>query len=103
SYGPEQQAFDLGAMDMFPQFTGNFDGPPCDFGHGPGLVMGYYDGNTVTAMWNYAQHYALSDNSYNTQFGPSSPGAINVISGNTANVQYVSGGSTVGVIAGGGT
>lgn len=22
-----------------------------------GLVMGYYDGNTVTALWNYAQHY----------------------------------------------
>ena len=19
--------------------------------------MGYYDGNTVTALWNYAQHY----------------------------------------------
>ncbi len=29
----------------------------------PGLVMGYYDGNTVTALWNYAQHYSLSDNS----------------------------------------
>ena len=23
-----------------------------------GLVMGYYDGNTVTALWNYAQHFA---------------------------------------------
>ncbi len=102
SYTPEQQAFDMGAMDMFPQFTGT-GGSTCDYGHGTGLVMGYYDGNTVTAMWNYAQHYALSDNSYNTQFGPSAPGAINVISGNTANVQYVSGGSTVGVIAGGGT
>jgi phospholipase C len=102
SYTPEQEAFDMGAMDMFPQFTGT-GGSTCDFGHGTGLVMGYYDGNTVTAMWNYAQHYALSDNSYNTQFGPSAPGAINVVSGNTANVQYVSGGSTVGVISGGGT
>ena len=99
SYSPEQQAFDMGAMDMFPQFTGV--GGSCDYGHGAGLVMGYYDGNTVTAMWNYAQHYALSDNSYNTQFGPSAPGAINLISGNTANVQYVSGGSTAGVISGG--
>jgi len=43
--------------------------------------MGYYDGNTVTAMWNYAQHYAMSDNSYDTAFGPSTPGAINLISG----------------------
>ena len=21
------------------------------------IVMDYYDGNTVTALWNYAQHY----------------------------------------------
>jgi phospholipase C len=102
SYTPEQQAFDFGAMDMFVQYTGT-GGSGCDYGHGAGLVMGYYDGNTVTAMWNYAQHYALSDNSYNTQFGPSAPGAVNLVSGNTANVQYVSGGSTIGVIAGGGT
>ncbi len=31
--------------------------------------MGYYDGNTVTALWNYAQHFALNDNSYGTNFG----------------------------------
>ena len=45
--------------------------------------MGYYDGNTVTGMWNYAQHYAMNDNSYNTNFGPSTPGALNLISGQT--------------------
>jgi phospholipase C len=45
--------------------------------------MGYYDGNTVTALWNYAQHFAMSDNSYGTTFGPSTPGAINLISGQT--------------------
>jgi phospholipase C len=45
--------------------------------------MGYFDGNTVTALWNYAQNFALNDNSYNTQFGPSSPGAVNLISGQT--------------------
>jgi phospholipase C len=45
--------------------------------------MGYYDGNTVTALWNYAQHYALNDNSFGTTFGPSTPGAINLVSGNT--------------------
>jgi len=104
NYGPEQQAFDLGAMDKFPDFVGqgNSVAFPCpDYSHGSGIVMGYYDGNTVTAIWNYAQHYAMSDNSFNTQFGPSSPGAINLISGNTADVQFVSGGSTAGVIAGG--
>ena len=50
--------------------------------YGPnGIVMDYYDGNTVTALWNYAQHFALNDNSYDSQFGPSTPGAINLIVG----------------------
>ena len=48
--------------------------------------MGYFDGNTVTALWNYAQHFAMSDNSYGTNFGPSTPGAINLISGQTNGV-----------------
>ena len=47
------------------------------------LVMDYYDGNTVTGLWNYAQHFAMSDNSYSTTFGPSTPGAINVTAANT--------------------
>jgi len=45
--------------------------------------MDYFDGNTVTALWNYAQHFAMSDNSYGTTFGPSSPGAVNATAGNT--------------------
>ena len=45
--------------------------------------MDYYDGNTVTALWNYAQNYAMSDNNWDTTFGPSTPGALNVISGTT--------------------
>jgi phospholipase C len=45
--------------------------------------MGYYDGNTVTAMWNYAQNYALNDNHYTTVYGPSTPGALDLISGQT--------------------
>ena len=44
--------------------------------------MDYYDGNTVTGLWNYAQNYAMSDNNYDTTFGPSTPGALNLISGN---------------------
>jgi phospholipase C len=44
------------------------------------------DGNVVTALWNYAQYYAMSDNSYGTVFGPSTPGAINLISGQTYGV-----------------
>jgi phospholipase C len=82
-YTPEQMAFHGGLMDLFPMSTGTPGPPP---GGSPifattGLVMGYYDGNTVTAFWNYAQHYAMSDNSYGTTFGPSTVGAINLISG----------------------
>ena len=51
--------------------------------------MDYYDGNTVTGLWNYAQHYAMSDNSYSTVFGPSTPGALNLVSGQTHGVYAV--------------
>lgn len=85
-YTPEQQAFDGGVMDVFPAFTGTAGPPPSAppaIVNTTGLVMGYYDGNTVTAMWNYAQHFAMSDNSYDTNFGPSTPGALNLIAGQT--------------------
>lgn len=45
--------------------------------------MGYYDGNTVTALWNYAQRFAMSDNCFSTTMTPSSPGHINLVSGLT--------------------
>ncbi len=53
-YTPEQQAFHGGLMDGFPKYTGT-PGPPPNGQTTNGLVMGYYDGNTVTAFWNYAQ------------------------------------------------
>jgi phospholipase C len=82
-YTDEQKSFDAGLMDKFLEFTG-VGGPGCiDYGFGKRLVMGYFDGNTTTAFWNYAQHFAMSDNSYNTTFGPSTPGALNLISGQT--------------------
>ena len=66
--------------------TGNGGtGSPAVF-NTPGLVMGYYDGNTVTALWNYAQYFAMNDNSYSTNFGPSTPGALNLVSGQTNGV-----------------
>jgi phospholipase C len=83
SYQNEQKAFDSGLMDKFVETVGRGAGRCLDYGKGVGLVMGYYDGNTVTALWNYAQHFAMSDNSYNTTFGPSTPGALNLISGQT--------------------
>ncbi|HUK56172.1 MAG TPA: alkaline phosphatase family protein [Nitrospiria bacterium] len=82
-YTDEQKAFDHGLMDKFVETVGRGAGTCVDYGYGPGLVMGYYDGNTVTALWNYAQNFAMSDNSYDAGFGPSAPGALNLISGQT--------------------
>lgn len=45
--------------------------------------MAYYDGNTVTALWNYAQRFSMSDNCFSTVMAPSSPGHINIVSGQT--------------------
>lgn len=81
SYAAEQRAYHNGRVDRFVEETGN-DHPGCD----PKSVMGYYDGATVTAMWNYAQHFAMSDNSYNTTYGPSTPGALNLVAGQTHGV-----------------
>jgi phospholipase C len=78
AYTAEQQAYDAGLLDKFVQYTGA-TGSGCN----PSQVMDYYDGNTVTALWSYAQHFAMSDNSYGTTFGPSTPGALNLISGQT--------------------
>src|SRR5580698_8656898 len=87
-YTPEQIAFDMGAMDLFPYSVGAAGPPPGGGGivDTTGLTMGYYDGNTVTALWNYAQNFAMSDNSYDTNFGPSTDGALNLVSGQTNGV-----------------
>lgn len=39
--------------------------------------------DTVTAMWNYAQAFAMSDNNFETGFGPSTPGVLNLAAANT--------------------
>ena len=88
NYQPEQQASDAGLMDLFPLYTGTAGPPPGGGGinNTNGLVMGYYDGNTVTALWNYAQNFVLSDNSYGSTFGPSSVGVMNLVAGQTNGV-----------------
>src|ERR1700751_1764777 len=94
SYTPEQEAYDNGKMDLFPKFTGH--GPAGAVGAfgTSGMVMGYFDGNTVTAMWNYAQNFAMNYNNYTDTFGPSTPGAIAVISGQNNGVTNVIGTSS---------
>jgi phospholipase C len=89
NYSDEQQAFDGGKMDQFVQSVGTDGGTKIPAGTvlcDPKTVMDYYDGNVTTALWNYGQHYAMSDNSYGTTFGPSAPGAVNLVSGDTGGV-----------------
>jgi phospholipase C len=94
TYTDEQKAADSGLMDKFVETVGRGAGTCAAYGKGPGLVMGYYDGNTVTGLWNYAQHFAMSDNSYNTTFGPSTPGALNLVAGQTHGFATTSSGVT---------
>jgi phospholipase C len=69
-------------MDKFVQATSDI-GVGCR--SDGSTVMAYFDGNTVTALWNYAQHYSLNDNSHGSMFGPSTVGAVNLVSGQTGN------------------
>ncbi len=87
-YADEQKAYNSGLLNKFPEST-SATGSGCT----PALSMAYYDGNTVTALWNYAQHFALSDNFFDTEFGTTVMGHINLISGQThqTSVQTIAG------------
>lgn len=101
-YGDEQFAFHGGLMDRFTGTLPNGHAFSCNDVHlGPSSDMGYYDGNTVTALWNYAQHFAMSDNSFGTTFGPSTPGLLNLVAGTTFEATITNGLPAVGNIAGG--
>lgn len=99
AYTAEQAAMNGGGMDRFVQSTQG-SGAACQ----PSVVMDYYDGNTVTALWNYAQRYAISDQHFGTTFGPSTIGHINLVSGTTRNPIDANGQvlpDTPGTVAGG--
>ncbi len=89
AYTPEQLASDNGAMDLFPLYVGTPDTAAEVDGGQPavaatnGAVLAYFDGTTLGTFWSYAQNYALNDNAWTSTFGPSTPGAINLISGQT--------------------
>ena len=83
AYRPEERAANLGRMDRFVQATDN-SGCALPRPVPSPQVMGYFDGNTVTALWNYAQHFALEDIAFGTTYGPSTPGALNLVAGRTS-------------------
>src|SRR4051794_3410019 len=63
-YGDEQKMFDGGKMDKFVAL-GTASGTS---GTGQAChasdTMNYYDGATVTGLWNYARQFSMSDNSF---------------------------------------
>ncbi len=77
-YTDEQKAYDGGLIDKVAELLSG-TGTDCT----PNLAMGYYDGNTVTALWNYAQRFAMSDNFFGTNFGTTVMGHLNLVSGQT--------------------
>lgn len=64
-YTDEQMAYDGGLIDKVATLL-SATGSGCEI---PNLAMGYYDGNTVTALWNYAQYFAMSDDFFASTFG----------------------------------
>jgi phospholipase C len=81
-YKDEQTAYDSGQLNSFATTAATGLDPnnnPCT----TDLSMGYYDGNTVTALWNYAQYFAMSDNYFDTEFGVTVEGHMNLIAGQT--------------------
>jgi phospholipase C len=83
-YTAEQSAYDNGKQDKYVQDTESSSSAGCGAQYcQPGVSMDYFDGNTVTALWNYAQNYSMSDNNYDDVYGPSTPGALSVTSGTT--------------------
>ena len=86
-YTAEQLATNGGLLDKFVNYTSPTK--RCNDPDKLKQVMGYYDGNTVTALWNYAQHFAMSDNFFSTTFGPSVLGHLNLISGQTHDATIV--------------
>ena len=89
AYTAEQLAYNGGKADLFPKYTGRASAGAIGAFGTRGQVMGYYDGNTVTALWHYAQRFAMSDNAFTDTYGPSTPGALEAVSGQTNGLQLV--------------
>jgi phospholipase C len=77
-YLDEQKATNGGLLNKYAAIT-SAAGSGCT----PNLSMGYYDGNTLTALWNYAQRFAMGDNFFATTFGTTVMGHLNLVSGQT--------------------
>ncbi|MGC2111435.1 MAG: alkaline phosphatase family protein [Candidatus Korobacteraceae bacterium] len=96
AYTAEQMAYHGGLMNMFALLSATGSG--CTMN----LNFGYYDGNTVTAIWNYAQYFTLNDNFFAPVFGTTVMGHLNLTAGQThgATPQNVAGKVVNGTVIG---
>jgi phospholipase C len=104
SYTQEQLAYDHGRMDFFPGSVGHGATPEGSRARQAprSLNLAYFDGNTVTAIWRYAQRFAMSDHFFQTTFGPSTLGHLNLVAGQTNGVTAVKNGASPNVLIDGG-
>lgn len=89
AYLDEQKAYNGGLLDRFVENTEGTPASAQQYCHTDAAgrydsVLGYFDGNTVTALWNYAQHFAISDNFFDTTFGQSTAGALHLAAADAA-------------------
>jgi len=52
------------------------------------LVMGHLDCQTVPFLWQFADHFTLFDNMFQTIIGPSTPNALAMLSGQSGQTQW---------------
>jgi phospholipase C len=53
------------------------------------VVISHVDCNTVPFLWQYADHFTLFDNFFDTVIGPSTPNAIAMIAGQSGETQWM--------------
>ena len=82
-YVPMQKAYDSGLARTSSSSPWARRAPAAS----PSLTMDYYDGNTVTALWNYAQRFAMSDNNFASTYRPVRSSALNLVCGQTARLR----------------
>lgn len=79
---------DHGKMDRFVAFEEENPMATPQLARQKGLLtMGYDDCRTVPFLWMYAHHFTLYDHIFQAMYGPSTPGNIDLIAGQTGQTQ----------------
>lgn len=77
----QKRAYNHGLNNMFIWQENQGPNAVSDDGCFAQSVMGYYDGNTLSALWQYAQHYALADHFFASEYATVTGGQIDIIAG----------------------